>query len=338
MDHINRNRSSRWCQFAAAVLCVMLLAAGGATAASQTPSGVRVAVEHIIIMPGQGSFFITDVISYDNTGAAVAPVHVSLPEGFAGLQFASGVDQSKAVVGKDGFDYSPGLPAGQTTMVLGYGLPALGNGNAIHIRKSVDIPITLVFVLFPKDFGTTTVSGSALVQGGDATIDNQQMSQFWAQDLPAGSVFDVTLTFQGNSSASGTANGGPLPASSTTTQGNSVAMVPGTAIQGIWLVVSIGFGLLLVALVLVSVWKRLRTRTEPAHEESLDREKWARLFFWQVDALMHGMLDADTANGLHAADTGAPGMSDEELRTMLRHADQALRNLGYEKAEGRVRT
>lgn len=338
MNHANSHRSFRWVRFAAAVLCAVVLSAGGALAASQTPPGVQVAVEHIIIMPGQGSWFITDVISFDNSGAAVAPVHVSLPEGFTGLQFASGVDQSKAVVGKDGFDYSPGLPAGQTTMVLEYGLPAGGNGNAIRIRKSVDIPVTLLFVLFPKDFGTTTVSGSALVQGGDATIDNQQMSQFWAQDLPAGSVFDATLTFQGSSGASGTASGsGSAPASSTSTQGSSVAMVPGTAIQGIWLVVTVGFGLLLVALALAAIWRHLQAGAQPDREGSLDREKWARLFFWQVDALMHGLVDADTANELHA-DTPVAGISDEELRTMLGHVDQALRNLGYEKSEGRVRT
>ena len=327
----------RWVRIPVVALLAVTVAMWIGSAAWAEQGGVRVAVEHLIVMPGQGGYLITDVISYNNPGAAIAPLHVTLPEGFYGLEFAAGTDAGKAVVTRTGFDDPDGLPAGQKTVVIKYTLPADHVGS-VRIRKAIDYPITLLFVLLPKSMGIPSVSGADLRQGDDATIDNQQMSQFWTRDLASGAVFDVTLTLP--SGATGDGSTGSSSSGPSVTEG--LAKIPGTAMTGIWLVVSIGFGLVVLVLlargIVYVAASRRAARAGGSAGVRVNGEEWSRLLFWQMDALIRGMVEADAAGELHVAEQEPVHARQKALADMLEHVDAALRNLGYEAGRSRVHT
>jgi hypothetical protein len=178
-------------------------------------------------------------------------VKVSLPKGYANLQFEQGGIGDRYLKTTDGFaDTNSVVPgASQYQLVFAFELPlpkpGLFGGQKLEFSQPLTIKANAVSVLVPDG---VTVVGSTFTAGGLQDMNGAKFQIYTATKLESGKSLDIA--------ASGAPKTGALPSTSTNMVQNII----------------IGVGAFGVALILTGAWLywRDRKRADDADNEDVD--------------------------------------------------------------------
>lgn len=178
-------------------------------------------------------------------------VKISLPKGYANLQFEQGGIGDRYIKTNDGFaDTSPVAPgASQYQLVFAFELltpkPGLLGGQKLEFSQPLTIKANAVSVLVPEG---VTLSGSTFTSGGFQDMNGARFQVYNATGLESGKFVDFV--------ASGAQKTGDQPVTKTNMPQNII----------------VGVGAFGVALILTGAWLywRDRKRADEADDEDVD--------------------------------------------------------------------
>ncbi|MCL5677293.1 MAG: hypothetical protein M1602_05435 [Firmicutes bacterium] len=190
-----RNRRPALVAYALSLLMGVLLILGSALEAlAANESGISSEFSHLVLSQQGGKLRVFQLVKLKNSGsAAVSPVKVALPQGYANLSFPNQPGSDKLKSDTAGVTDPEGLAGGATKdYTLVYELPFPAQGTTVSFK--FDYATDQVYVLADQNtLQVLPTQNGDWEYGGAAQMGSKQFEQFARQSVAPGAVLKLTL-------------------------------------------------------------------------------------------------------------------------------------------------
>ncbi|MHB1125821.1 MAG: hypothetical protein ACYC2T_02535 [Bacillota bacterium] len=172
---------------------------------NEADGSIQVDMHHLLITPLEsGELAVRDSIIFRNTGSEPITGNetfkISLPEGYAGLEYGEGIDNpEQVVVSGQELVLNQEIPPGENAIVVSYKLP---QGSAHYlINQKFNYPTSAFYVLVPPQ--GVNVAAENIADGGVIDINGYNYHIYALENIKPGDMTQLAVSLGGAASENG---------------------------------------------------------------------------------------------------------------------------------------